>query len=294
MDIPSRYDLFISYSRRDAAFASRLRDHLVRAGKTCWIDQGNIAHGEEWWPTILAAIERSACVVCLVSPPFKQSRPCHAEAAHARALNKKIIQVLHQQVDAIPQPVAHVAAIPWSPADTPEALAELVLAALGRDFEYQRQRRELLAKSIEWHHAGRPPSLLLRGTALAAARALLRRCTGDRLAVEPQPQFVAASVALACRLNALRGAFAAALLLASAAIIDQQASRSREQASAAAAALALSERVAALERGIAAMRAAATPEALAAPDSAAPAPPASLCRRSERVLATANHRRATR
>jgi WD40 repeat protein len=268
MDIPNRYDLFISYSRRDAAFALRLREQLALAGKTCWIDQGNIAHGEEWWPTILAAIERSACFVCLVSPPFQQSRPCHAEAVHARALNKKIIQILHQDVASIPETVQHVTAIPWSPADAPETLAQLVLAAIERDFEYQRQRRDVLAKALEWQHGGRPRSLLLRGTALAAARILLRRCSDDRLAVEPQQQFVAASVSQQRRGHLLAGALGlAALLLALAAMVMQQVSRSRAQA-AAATALAPSDPAAALEQGIAAMRSSATPEAVAALRSA--------------------------
>ena len=275
MDIPDRYDVFISYSRHDTAFAEQLRDQLTLAGKACWMDHSHIGHGEEWWPSILSAIERSACFLCLVSARFQQSRYCLDEAAHARAMKKKIVQVLHQDVAAIPPAVEHITAIPWTPADSAAAIGALVRAVIERDFAYDRQRRELLAKALEWTQAGRPASLLLRGSVLADARLLLARCLRDRLALAPQRQLLAASLA---RRRRARGAAAvcasAALLLAVAATLTQAASSSRERA-AAATALAASDPVAALVQGIAAVHAAATSEAEAALRSALLASPPS-------------------
>lgn len=272
MDAPDRYDVFISYSRKDLGFAGQLRDCLQRAGKVCWMDTNYIEHGQEWWPTILAAIERSTCVVCLVSASFQQSEFCEAEARHARLLKKKIIQVLWHDAATIPAAVMHVSAVPHGPGADVAATAELVRAAIERDFDYNRQRRELLARAAEWHRAGRRNSLLLRGCDLAEAAALLQRCMAEQLATPSQREYVAASATYQRNSLVVRGGVAAAmLLLATSVTVTARVAQSREWA-AAATALAASDPVEALAQSVEAVRAAPTGQALGALRTALAAP----------------------
>lgn len=264
MDTPDRYDVFISYSSRDLGFAQQVRDYLQRAGKVCWLDAHEIRYAQEWWPAILGAIERSACVVCLVSPAFRQSRFCHAEADHARALKKKLIQVLWKDVRTIPEALAHVSAIPYAPGTSVNETAELVRAAIEHDFLYARQRRELLAKAAGWHEANRRRSLLLRGSDLREACALLRRCTADGLATQLQADYLRAAVSFRRRSLACHGAVAATILaLGAALVVTGRVAYSYERA-ASAAVLAASDPMTALARAIEALRLAETAAATSA------------------------------
>jgi hypothetical protein len=174
--------------------------------------------------------------VCLVSPSYLQSQFCQAEAEHAKRLNKKIIHVLWHDAAAIPPPVMHINAIPYPENAAVADTAELVRAALERDFDYERQRRELLTKAGEWHRSGRRSSQLLRGRDLAEAAILLKRCTADRAATDLQRGYVGASQAFRRRSLAGRAGVAAAMLVLSATVVmTERGAHSRELAAAASA-----------------------------------------------------------
>jgi len=219
MDTPDRYDVFISYSRKDLGLARQLRDYLQGTGKACWLDTCDIGHAQEWWPAIVHAIERSACVVCLVSPHFQQSRFCRAEAEHARILKKKLVLVQWRETHAIEPALAHISAIPHAAGASALEMAELVRIAIEQDFRYTRQRRELLARAAGWLEAGRRDSLLLRDTDLREARVLLGRCTADGLATCLQVDYVAAAGRLQRRSLAWRGGGAVAMFALGAALV---------------------------------------------------------------------------
>jgi hypothetical protein len=69
--------IFISYSRRDAAFLKQFLDHLrpyVRAGAIpLWVDRQQIKPGDEWHQKIEQALEKARVVVLLVSARFLAS-----------------------------------------------------------------------------------------------------------------------------------------------------------------------------------------------------------------------------
>jgi hypothetical protein len=233
MDTPDRYDVFISYSHKDLAAAEPLRDYLQQAGKTCWLDTSHITHGQEWWPAILEAIERSACVVCLVSPAFLASPVCRAEAEHARQLKKKLVPVLWPTV-AAPAVLAHVKAIPHAPCVDGSEVACLVRAAIDADLDYSRQRRELLTRAVQWEEAGFRDSLVLRGPDLTEAVVLLERCHRDQLATPAQQAFVGAGLRIKRQSLACRAGLAAAFLMLSATVMLTFAASQRPQESASA------------------------------------------------------------
>ena len=59
-------DVFISYSRADAAAAQRLRDRLAAAGLATFLDRDRLPAGQEWQPALERGIAGSAAVAVLV------------------------------------------------------------------------------------------------------------------------------------------------------------------------------------------------------------------------------------
>jgi tetratricopeptide (TPR) repeat protein len=68
--------VFISYSHKDKKWKDFLRSHvgvLEQTGRITVWDDRQIDGGEEWYPEIVAAMERAAVAVCLISPDFLKS-----------------------------------------------------------------------------------------------------------------------------------------------------------------------------------------------------------------------------
>lgn len=79
---------FISYSRKDKAFAEALGDDLQGRGIqgrgiNVWIDRRDIPPTAEWMAEIEDGIRRSDNFAFLISPDLIQSPTCLAELAHA-------------------------------------------------------------------------------------------------------------------------------------------------------------------------------------------------------------------
>ena len=55
-----KYDVFISYSRKDTKTADRICDALSKSGVTCFIDRKDIDGGKEFTEVIMDAIDNSA------------------------------------------------------------------------------------------------------------------------------------------------------------------------------------------------------------------------------------------
>ncbi len=86
--------VFISYSRRNKAFAERLARDLDDAGLEVWIDFRQISGGELWQNEIFRGIERSEFVIFCMSPASIASEWCNREIMAAREQNKLIIPIM--------------------------------------------------------------------------------------------------------------------------------------------------------------------------------------------------------
>src|SRR5271168_5089631 len=96
--------IFISYSRKDKAFADRLETALKARGFGPLIDRTEIYAFEDWWKRIEALIARADTVVFVLSPDAVASEVAQKEVAHAASLNKRFAP-RRADDSAIPEPL---------------------------------------------------------------------------------------------------------------------------------------------------------------------------------------------
>jgi hypothetical protein len=86
-------DVFVSYSRRDVEFVTRLADELKGRGKDVWIDVEGIRAAERFPEALKRAIEGADAFVFVISPDSVASAFCEQEVQHAADLNKRIVPI---------------------------------------------------------------------------------------------------------------------------------------------------------------------------------------------------------
>src|SRR5262245_8400084 len=91
--------VFISYSRRDMAFADRLESALAARDFEPLIDRTEIYAFEEWWQRIEALIGSADTVVFVLSPDSVASEVARKEVAFAATLNKRFAPIVCRRVD---------------------------------------------------------------------------------------------------------------------------------------------------------------------------------------------------
>ena len=91
-----KYDIFISYSRKDfdevAELIGRLRAEIPNLA--LWFDATGIESGDDFDDKIIAAIENSSCLLFAVSDNAQESQWVRDEVMYARNIDKKVIPVL--------------------------------------------------------------------------------------------------------------------------------------------------------------------------------------------------------
>lgn len=85
--------IFISYSRRDTAYARRLAARFVELDIPHWMDD-RIDYGDRWWRVIDKAIDDSAAVVVVVTPDSTASEWVEREVMLAIRRRKPIFPLL--------------------------------------------------------------------------------------------------------------------------------------------------------------------------------------------------------
>ena len=86
-------EVFISYSRKDAATVKLIYDHLENAGIKCWLDVDGMYSGISFKKVIVDAIKQSKVLLFMSSEHSNQSRNVVSEVSIAMEYGKKIIPV---------------------------------------------------------------------------------------------------------------------------------------------------------------------------------------------------------
>jgi len=181
-------DIFISYSRKDIAYARLLHKALKENDLETWIDWQDIPPSTEWLNEIFTAIEQANTFIFILSSTSALSDICTQEIEHARKNNKRIIPIVIDDVD--PSKVhSALAAINWifsrSKDELQPAIANLI-AAIQTDYEWVKVHTRLQMRALEWERADQDKSFLLQGTDLQQAEDWLAKAPEK----EPEPTLI--------------------------------------------------------------------------------------------------------
>jgi tetratricopeptide (TPR) repeat protein len=170
-DAQPKAKIFISYSRKDLAFADRLDAALKARGFEPLIDRSEIYAFEDWWKRIEALIGRADTVVFVLSPNAVASDVALKEVAHGASLNKRFAPIVCRRVEdaAVPEPLRRLNFIFFDDPDRFEASADRLAEALQTDIGWVRQHTDFGEAARRWAAAGRPGGLLLRSPVLEDA-----------------------------------------------------------------------------------------------------------------------------
>lgn len=197
-------DVFISYSRRDIAFAHVLHDALKAKGLDTWIDWEDIPPSADWLAEVYAAIETTDTFVFVVSQTSIASEICNKEINHAVQNHKRLIPIVVQDVDT--QTVPSVISAPnWiffrQGKDDFQTSFDTLLKAVQTDLEWVKAHTRLQVRALEWEKHGREASYVLRGHDLRDAE---QRLVGGSAEKNPQPTDLQRQYVLMCRRDADR------------------------------------------------------------------------------------------
>lgn len=178
------FDIFISYSRVDKLFAQQLRGALEGEGLSVWMDESHIPLTENWRVEVFRGIEAAHNFLFIISPDSIQSDPCGMEIAHAAENNKRLVPVLHRnvQITAVNPLLRDLNFVIFEGRNFDQMLAKLV-DALRKDLSYVKGHTRLLQRALEWQSKQRDASFLIRGRSLEEAEDWLTKAVTN----EPKP-----------------------------------------------------------------------------------------------------------
>src|ERR1700680_1110256 len=173
-------DVFVSYSRRDSEFVSRLAEALQARGKDVWIDVEGIRDAEVFPAALIAAVEGSDGFVFVISPDSVALRFCEKAVEHPLGVNKRMLPLALRAGpdEQVPQGIRERNWIPVGDDGDFDQGVERLVTALDTDLAWTKEHTNWLLKALEWDAKGRDRSLLLRGSELAAAEQWLSGAAG--------------------------------------------------------------------------------------------------------------------
>jgi hypothetical protein len=164
--------VFLSYSRKDAAFADELVAGLQACGFEAYIDREDIAPGEAWETRLSGLIAEADTVVYVISPHSVNSEQCHWEVTETLRMSKRLLPVVWEPVPEaqMPKELSRLNFVFFDGGKSfARGLADLA-QALRVDVGWIREHSRLGALARRWDARGRPGEALLRGEELDAAR----------------------------------------------------------------------------------------------------------------------------
>jgi HD-GYP domain-containing protein (c-di-GMP phosphodiesterase class II) len=192
--------IFISYSRKDLAFAQKIVDALAANDLDTWIDWKSIPKGEDWEQEIYHGIEEADAFLFLLSPDSVASEMCNKEIDHAVKNGKRILPiVLCDTVSNIIHP--EISKRNWifcrDGQDDFNQTIEETRTSIHTDYEWLKYHTRLQVKALEWDHS-KDVSRLLRGEELQEAEQLLATVSSGK---DPQPTPIQRLYVLASRIE---------------------------------------------------------------------------------------------
>jgi len=195
-------DVFISYSRKDIAFARLLHKALQESELETWIDWQDIPPSADWLAEVYEAIEQADTFIFVISDTSVNSEICSLEIAHAERNNKRLIPIVVNEID--PTSVhPSLAALNWiffKEGDEFQPAVRSLIDAIQTDQEWVKQHTRLQVRALEWERNNHEKGFLLNGGDLSQAETWLSQA-GEK---DPQPTSLQTQYILASRQEAIR------------------------------------------------------------------------------------------
>jgi Sulfatase-modifying factor enzyme 1/TIR domain len=171
--IEMKAQVFISYSRKDMAFADRLEAALKARGFQVLIDREEIYAFEDWWKRMQSLIGQSDTIIFVLSPAAVASREALREVEYAASLNKRFAPIVCRRVEdsAIPEALRRLNFIFFEDPSLFQAGADKLAEALQTNIGWIRRHTEFGEAARRWLEGGRAGGLLLRPPVLDQAEA---------------------------------------------------------------------------------------------------------------------------
>jgi len=192
----NRAKVFVSYSRKDSAFAQMMVEALTERGFDAFLDKTDIAPGEPWKERLAALITTADTVVVAVSPDWIASTICGWELEESLRLGKRVIPVVARRITDADAPPA-LSRLNWvflAEGDDKDAALTTLNTALQTDLSWVREHTRLGELAQHWDAQGRSNGSTLRGADLEAAeRWLDRRPANANAPTDLHQDFIRAS-----------------------------------------------------------------------------------------------------
>src|SRR5580704_18517607 len=94
----NRAKVFVSYSRKDLAFAQMMVGALAKLGFDAFLDKTDIAPGEPWKERLAGLIATADTVVFTVSPDSVASTICAWELEESARLGKRLLPIVTRRI----------------------------------------------------------------------------------------------------------------------------------------------------------------------------------------------------
>src|SRR5258708_9054948 len=194
------FDAFISYSRKDKEFVRTVHKALTDANKKIWVDWEDIPVTSDWRAEIQGGIDGSNSFIFVITPDSAASQICGEEIAHAVDNKKRLIPLVHHDVDPklVNSALSSHNYLFCRETDDFAGVMKTLIQVLETDLDYVHMHTRLLQRAREWDNNKRNPSFTLRGTDLRVAEAWLEDGAEKKPSPTPlQTQYIAASRKLA-------------------------------------------------------------------------------------------------
>jgi tetratricopeptide (TPR) repeat protein len=210
--------VFISYSRKDMAFADRLDAALKARDFDPLIDRTEIYVFEDWWQRIQNLIIQADTVIFVLSPDSVSSDMCKKELEFAASRNKRFAPIQFRQIDTqmVPSSLERLEYEFFDDAEKFEQSVDRLVEALQVDIDWIRKHTMFGRQTHRWSAADCPRGLLLRSPILEEAeRWIASRPRDAPLPTAETQDFIAESRrARSWGRNILTASLATGLLLA--------------------------------------------------------------------------------
>ena len=167
-------EAFISYSRRHKPPVFLIDNFLRNNGIETWVDWEDIPAAENYKLVIREGIKNAHTFIYTISPESLASIECRTEIEEAIHFNLRIIPILIEKTDSIPDEIKDLQIIDFTDESKQDEQLECIIAAINTDLEYYRTYAQLNRQAEYWKEKGNDEDLLIKKSELFEVKKFLK------------------------------------------------------------------------------------------------------------------------